>query len=233
MSIRAVAFDFFGTLTPAITADTRRTHLAAIGAVLGRSAAEVHREFRASFGERVRGDLGDLPGTLRVIAERLGLDVTPEQLEEIVRLRYDGQVVTFSFRPDVPDTLWALHRRGLRTAVVSDCSVELPMIWPDLLIAPLVDATVFSCVERTAKPDPRMFALAAERLQVRADQVLYVGDGGGNELPGAATTGMRPVLLCAEDRDLDDSVGRRDDWAGERIGTIGGVLELVDAGSML
>lgn len=227
MTIRAVAFDFFGTLTPAITAATRQPHIDRIGAVLGCDGAAVRAQFRASFAERVTGSLGDLPSTMRVVADGLSVAATDEQIAEITRIRYDGQVATYSFRADAEATLRGLHGRGVRTAVVSDCSVELPTSWQTLPVAPQIDATVFSCVESMAKPDPRMFALAAQRLGVRPDEMLYVGDGGGNELPGAATAGMRAVLLDAADRHLDDAYGRQDDWPGERIEHLHGILDLL------
>ena len=47
-------------------------------------------------------------------------------------------------RDDAVSALTAIKRRGLATAVVSDCTHELPAFLPSLPVAPLLDATVYS-----------------------------------------------------------------------------------------
>ena len=46
-----------------------------------------------------------------------------------------------------------------------------------------------------AKPDPRMFAAAAESLQVRPEQVLHIGDDAALDVVGALAAGMQAVWL--------------------------------------
>ena len=49
------------------------------------------------------------------------------------------------------------------------------------------------------KPDPRLFRKVAAGLRSSPAACLYVGDGGGGELAGAAAVGMRAVLLAGSD----------------------------------
>jgi putative hydrolase of the HAD superfamily len=229
VAIRAVVFDFFGTLTPAITLATRRGHMDVMAAGLGVDGAALHAEFRRTFPDRIRGTLGDLAATVRTVAADLGVQVTDAQVDAAVEARLEGQRSTYTFRDDAVPTLQAVQARGLRIGLVSDCSIELPMVWSELAVAAYVEGTVFSCVEHLVKPDRRLFERIAERLGVDPASCLYVGDGGGHELPGAAAAGMRAVLLDAPDRHLDDAVGRQDDWDGERIATLGDVIGLLEA----
>jgi putative hydrolase of the HAD superfamily len=101
---------------------------------------------------------------------------------------------------------------------------ELPDAWPRLPLAPLVDAPVFSCVERTRKPDARLFHAVADRLPADPTACLYVGDGGGRELTGASGVGMRAVLLAGSDWHEHRDHRTEADWAGPRITSL---LELV------
>ncbi|MHB8648340.1 MAG: HAD-IA family hydrolase, partial [Thermomicrobiales bacterium] len=56
----------------------------------------------------------------------------------------------------------------------------------------LVDGMIFSDEEGIAKPDPRIYRLAAERLGVRPEESLFVDDVLGN-IEGARAVGMIAV----------------------------------------
>ena len=98
-------------------------------------------------------------------------------------------------REDAAETVATLRARGYKVGLISDCSVEVPALWQETRLAPLVDAPVFSCVVGLRKPDPGIYAIVCERLGVPAGACLYVGDGSSHELTGARTAGMDPVLI--------------------------------------
>jgi len=45
------------------------------------------------------------------------------------------------------------------------------------------------------KPDPRIFAIALERLGVAPDRAIHVGDIVGLDVRGARRAGVEPVLM--------------------------------------
>ena len=195
----AVIFDFFGTLTPGIPAEVWLDHASQLAAAMGVNGPSVHEAMYESFPERATGALGDLPQTIQVIADRLGAQLTSDQLDGAchVRRQFERQISTL--REDaVPTVVW-LRARGLKIGVLSDCTVELAECWPDLPLSALVDAVVLSCAAGFRKPDPRLFEIVTARLDVDPRDCLYVGDGGGNELTAARAAGMRAVLLAADD----------------------------------
>ncbi|HIG54301.1 MAG TPA: hypothetical protein EYG11_25070 [Candidatus Latescibacteria bacterium] len=55
---------------------------------------------------------------------------------------------------------------GLKTALISDCGLEVPMLWSEMPFAPLVDMVLFSSREGHCKPKaaswqgPRVAALS-------------------------------------------------------------------------
>jgi HAD superfamily hydrolase (TIGR01509 family) len=57
-------------------------------------------------------------------------------------------------------------------------------------LSPLLDTIVSSASVGVAKPNPRIFQVALERLGVRPDRALHVGDERSDE-EGAAAAGMR------------------------------------------
>lgn len=156
---------------------------------------------------------------------------TDEQVALAVEQRCATYRDSLRWRPDALETLRTLRATELKTALVSDCTGELPAVWEATALAELFDTAVFSCVEGTRKPDPELFRAAARRLGVPPQQCLYVGDGGGDELHGSAAVGMVPVLLAAPDWAGSHAQGRRADaWTGlraEALSEIPGLLESV------
>jgi len=220
---RAVVFDFFGTLTEAVQRGPGHDRVAAL---LGCQTAALAQALDETFTDRSTASLGDAIGALGVVARLAGARPTIAVLRAAYAARVDAVRADTRLRPDAVTVLRSLRRRGLRTAVVSDCTPELAEFWPELPIAALVNARVFSTEERHHKPHPRMYSAATARLDVEPASCLYVGDGGSHELSGAAAVGMTPVRLAAADlgRHL---VFRRDPWQGSEIATLTEVLDIV------
>src|SRR5438874_2735987 len=95
------------------------------------------------------------------------------------------RAVLFDFFGTLTEAVREVPARGLRTAVVSDCTYELARFLPSLPVAPLLDACVYSVEVGACKPDPAIYLAACRRLGVSPPECLYVGDGGGRELSGA------------------------------------------------
>jgi putative hydrolase of the HAD superfamily len=196
VTYQAVIFDFFGTLTSAFRRGPRHDQVAR---ALGCDPQAYTELLTRSYDQRVRGAYGGLTTTLRWLARELGRDPSPEQLEEASWLRVAAIREDIVLREDAVDVLAALREDGLRTAVVSDCAHEVPMIMPELPIHELLDAAVYSVLLGVAKPHPSMFTTASRLLGVPVEACLYVGDGGGCELSGARAVGMNPVRLVTAD----------------------------------
>jgi putative hydrolase of the HAD superfamily len=220
---RAVVFDFFGTLTEAVQRGPGHDRVAAI---LGCPAPAFARALDETFTDRSTGSFGDAIGSLAVVARLAGGRPTSAALRAAYAARIDAVRADTRLRPDAVAVLRSLRRRGLRTAVVSDCTPELAEFWPELPIAGLVDARVFSTEERHHKPHPWMYVAVTARIGVGPVSCLYLGDGGSHELSGAAAAGMTPVKLAAADlgRHL---VFRPDPWQGLEISTLTEVLDVV------
>jgi putative hydrolase of the HAD superfamily len=229
MPLTAVVFDFFGTLTPSTPANVWDDHAARSAAPLRIPAGNWRTALDASFPDRATGSLGDLAATFRTLALRSGVEPGDEALAAACAARLAAQRELFVLREDAAPTLTALRARGLRLGVLSDCTAELAESWAGLPVAGLVDARVLSCEEGRRKPDPALFRLVARRLDADPAECLYVGDGGGGELTGAAACGMRAFMLRAADWADDDAHAREDDWSGPVVSALADVLRLVSS----
>jgi len=118
--------------------------------------------------------------------------------------------------PDVCPSLTALKGRGLRLAVVSNFDGRLVRVCEGLSIADLFDTLVMSGRAGYVKPDPRIFAIALERLGVTATDAVHVGDSQSEDIEAARAAGLRALLL------------RRDVSTDLAPGEIHDLRELVD-----
>jgi putative hydrolase of the HAD superfamily len=215
----AVIFDFYGTLTPVSPDEAWASNAASLAAAFGVSPAALVAVLDESFPDRMTGALGTVRQTMRALADRLGVVLSDEQLDEVSRIRRERQELMFALRPEALPVIAQLRELGLKIGLLSDCTSELPDAWSRLPLSQLVDAAVFSCVEGTRKPDPRLFLAVAARLPADPARCLYVGDGGGRELTGASAVGMRAVLLAGPDwlRSRVRGQEAEADWTGPRI----------------
>ncbi|WP_305785287.1 HAD family hydrolase [Symbioplanes lichenis] len=222
---QAVLFDFFGTLTRSVR---RGPQHAEIARALGCDPQAVLNVLDRTFAVRARGQFGSAEATLRWVTEQAGGSPRPAQLQAAVPARVDALKADTELRADAEPVLRELKRRGLRTAVISDCTHELPAFLPSLPIAPLLDEKVFSVEVGRCKPDPEIYLEACWRLRVAPEDCLYVGDGGSHELTGAAAVGMTPVRLAAPDLTDHLVFDRDDDFAGLGVPSLSALLELLD-----
>ena len=75
----------------------------------------------------------------------------------------------------------------------TNCFSEEAEVIRNSILIPFFDAVCMSFEEGPKKPDAKIYARCLERLGLKADECLYVGDGGSGELEAAQETGMRAV----------------------------------------
>lgn len=109
---------------------------------------------------------------------------------------YDRVIATTSWSP-YPDTahvLAALHRQGVRTAVVSNIAFDVRPAFVAIGAEGDVDEFVLSFEVGAVKPSREIFLTALSRLGVDAEHTLMIGDS--EEADGAATAvGCRFALV--------------------------------------
>jgi putative hydrolase of the HAD superfamily len=173
------------------------------------------------FDSRWYGELATMRET-RPFADVLALfDLSPKVAEEVVSMRREVTRQGLVPVPGALETIGALRERGLRTGLITVCSEDVALLWPETAFHGLFDAEVFSATCGLRKPDPRIYRLALDGLGVEAEEAVFVGDGANDELAGAERVGMRAVGVESPGGELPD------DWAGPRIRELPELLELL------
>jgi putative hydrolase of the HAD superfamily len=96
---------------------------------------------------------------------------------------------------DVFPTLEALHREGIRTAVLSNWDDRLRPLLRRLGLEPFFSTITISCEVGVAKPDPGIFRAAASALNLEPQFILHVGDDPILDLAGARDVGLHALLI--------------------------------------
>jgi putative hydrolase of the HAD superfamily len=165
-------------------------------------------------------DVGPLAPHLRSLGLEEG--VVQDFLE---RRRAFAREILFEPREGAVETLRELRGRGIRTGLITVCSEDAVDVWPETPFAGLFDAEVFSCSCGLRKPDPRIYGIALEDLDVDPAEALFVGDGANDELAGAERVGRRAILIHRPGEEPAWPEVR--DWTGLRITAIPEVLGLL------
>lgn len=220
MPTRAVVFDLWETLVDCPTAESERIRHRWAD-LLGVSLERLNELWYDATAYRAR-ESGPLAPAIRALCAAVGGEVDAEELIAVRREMTRGALVP---REGVLDTLAELRRRGLGTALITNCTEDVTDVWADGPLAGSFDACVFSSAAGYVKPDPQIYELAWTLLDIPPAECLFVGDGANDELAGAARAGMTPVLVCPRGTAPRwDGLG---DWAGLQIATVPDVLELL------
>jgi FMN phosphatase YigB (HAD superfamily) len=214
--VKAVLFDFSGTLMRAEPADRRVADvLARAGVVLADGEAGRWAR-RLEAGGGLPG--GHPPATLEIPEryrdawERRDLDPAAHRAAYTGLIRHSGwpwpeladalydlsiQPRTWDPYPDSVATVSAFAECGIRTAVVSNIGWDPRPVLTAHGLAPLFDAILLSYEEGRRKPDPLLFTEACARVGVEPQNALMVGDDrradGGAEAVGIRTFFVDPL----------------------------------------
>lgn len=127
-----------------------------------------------------------------LLVQELGLHHSPEVLLDDFSTHFDEAQAM----PHAHAVLGELRRRGLKIGIVTNG-------WPEAQtrclqacrLLPLVDDVVISKSVSLSKPDPRIYQLALERLEVAASEAWFVGDSPRNDIWGPQQVGIRAAFL--------------------------------------
>ena len=189
----AVLFDAGGTLV-VIDAVTLADRLAPLGASVPEQVRVTAAHYRAmaefsallSAAAEVHWDWW-----IRRFLDLCGIEVTDGVLDAVD----GGRWLWHHGLAGAVESVRRLHSRGIRIAVVSNSdgtvAEELVTAGFDGMFETVVDSHLVG----VSKPDPRIFAIALERLDVPASSTWYVGDSPHHDIGGASAAGLARVYL--------------------------------------
>jgi len=228
LGYEGILFDLFGTLVPPFPMDAHREAIGACARHLGIDEAACHREWGETYGARSRGGFASIAENLGVVAQNTGSTASPESLSEAEAIYHRFTRASLMPAAGAIETLQWLRAAGFRLGLVTNCAIDVPLLWPESPLSEYFSCCAFSCRVGVPKPAAAIYQYALAALDLRPEETLYVGDGSDGELSGAARCRLRPVLLRVDLSNAYDAA-REDveNWAGPSIDDLGGLRELL------
>lgn len=188
--IKAVIFDMFETL---VTLFVGKTYFSEdIAEDLGFDVKEFKKEWHVIEHERSVGKYSIAEG-LALVLKKLGI-YSEEKLELIVSKRFQALKDTFDAIPEESiNLLKELKKRGVKIGLMTNTFSDERDLIKQSPLFPYFDVALISYEVGICKPAPELYQKMTELLGVKADECLYVGDGGSRELYGARNAGMKPL----------------------------------------
>src|SRR6202167_5955868 len=201
MAVRAVIFDWGGTVTPWHGIDLDGLWVAGCARhcppAEAAAIATAVREAEMELGRH--GEQSQQSGTLAHIFERAGISASADFLASYFEA-WDPHTLT---DPDVPPLLHELRRRGIKVGVLSNT------MWPRSAhekifvrdeVFELIDCAVYSSEIDWVKPHPEAFRAAMRAIgETDPAACVFVGDRPYDDIHGAKSAGMRAVLISNSD----------------------------------
>jgi putative hydrolase of the HAD superfamily len=98
-------------------------------------------------------------------------------------------------RPGIVEALEAFKSAGYKLAIVSNAEGQVEADAKRFGLAKYFDVIIDSHIVGVAKPDPRIFQIALERLGVGPDEVKFTGDIYSIDVEGARAAGIEARLI--------------------------------------
>jgi putative hydrolase of the HAD superfamily len=201
VAVRAVIFDWGGTLTPWHCVDHEKLWLSVcVRHYPAAEAAAAAAAVRAAEMDLWRlAETAQQSATLDALFERAGVTASADFLASYYE-EWDPHTFT---DPDAAPLLRELRRRGIKVGVLSNT------MWPRAAherifirdeIFDLIDGAVYSSEIPWTKPHPEAFRAAMRAVGVTDPaECVYVGDRPYDDVHGAKSVGMRGVLVPNSD----------------------------------
>ena len=227
MPFQAVIFDLFGTLIDE-RAEEYAVLMHTMALLLGVTDDALCAASAGDAPLRDQGIYRSVGHQFDVLCMKLGVSPAPDHVAAAIEEYSQMQHRRLVPRDGVLETLAAIGGQGLKRGLISNASQVIVDLWPDTAFPPYFEDSLFSCQVKIVKPDPAIYLLACNHLGVSPADCLYVGDGGANELTGAATVGMTAVLLVPVHDDPTALGAKRQAWDGQQVASIPDVLSFLD-----
>ncbi len=204
---KAVIFDMFETLithyrTPLYFSEE-------MAADAGVDTERFRSRWRELEADRTLGRI-TFDDTIRLILEENG--AYSDKIHKLIvsKRKLTKQRCLDSMHEGIMPMIGALKSRGVKLGLISNCFSEEAEIIKASELYKVFDAPCLSYDLKIKKPDAAIFDICIKNLGVKAEDCIYIGDGGSCELEAAENIGMRAYQAMWYSYDSANNVIIRD-----------------------
>ena len=162
---------------------------------IGITKEQLYRGYDRTRSSRAIGAFGSRQGDMRAVIEASGAEPTPELLERLLEMEEDFALWGVELWEDSIPVVTELRGRGVKAALVSNCSHSTRPIVDRLGLSDVFDAVVLSFEVGSHKPEPEIYREALHRLGDVPPQYAVFVDDQPPYCDGAVAVGIQPYLI--------------------------------------
>jgi len=187
MTTKAVIFDLWNTL--AYNKDSKANPIVKLQEMLGLNL-NIYREVEQGF---MMNEFKTKRDAMISLCKHLGLKPKQLLVDSLVHM-WDNMQLNVTLFPDVAPILEKLKVK-YKIALLSNTECFSIKEFKEKGFGKYFDYTAFSCEIGLLKPDPKVFRLVLDKLGVKGDEAVMVGDNYQDDVLAAEKVGMRAILL--------------------------------------
>ena len=154
----------------------------------------LYHAYNVTRNDRSVGAFDGQEGDMAAIVEAAGFEPSPELIGTLVALEREFAETGIELWEDSLPVVHELRARGVRTALVSNCSHSTRGIVDRLGLDQAFDEVVLSFEVGLRKPDPAIYRETLRRLDVQPERAVFVDDQ-QEYCDGAAAIGIETFLI--------------------------------------
>ncbi len=219
-STKAVIFDWAWTLVDLVDEDDRRPFLKMYGFLQGRGVRlpefnDCYQAYRDIFFKMIEESRKThreacFEPVLKYLLLKYSIDIVGKAtVEEILKSYYQEVFSVRKVFPDVLETLQDLQARGMRLGIISNTTN--PPFMKDyervkMGLDPFFEFSIYSSDVPYRKPHPSIFELAVSYLELKPEEILFVGDSPVQDISGAQNVGMTAAWINRNGKQLPEGI---------------------------
>lgn len=174
---------------------------------IGVPKGQLYRAYELTRSARAVGTFGSREGDLAAVVGAAGADPSPTLLARLLRMEDEFAAWGVELWDDALPVIAELRGRGVKTALISNCSHSTRPIVDRLGLDAAFDEVLLSFEVGAHKPDPEIYREALHRVgNVAPERAVFVDDQVAY-CDGAAALGIRSYVIARDAEDPVDADG--------------------------
>lgn len=179
---------------------------------------ELYAEDNELYEKRANGKVKAPIKIIESIIEKIGMQVSDQDKNEILRLReerFKKSLMEIDFT--IINVLINLKKSGKRICLISNADVIDVKYFEKSPLYNLFDDAIFSYEAGCLKPENKIYNIALNKMNVKPEQCIFIGDGGSNELKGAKELGIKTILTTYLLKRNEEELNKLNEFADYHI----------------
>ena len=177
--------------------------------------------------DRLKGRIAYAFDFMKLLVMQCKSTVPDEKIREALlfrQKRFDHSVINIPSY--VIDTLKALKAEGKKLGLITNADHMELAAWDKCPVADLFDVSIHSFKVGMMKPEKEIYELCLKELGSTAEESVFIGDGGSNELIGARECHLTTIMVegIVSEFLTKDKIEKRKEYAEFVVETIDGIM---------